>query len=93
VLGLGVRVVSWNHAASRELRDTADELVELNPHGATHRKGSPAVKCHEHQHLTAPGAVITDLSFAAEVGRSAFQSGPVRVCATTVRPVPDADQR
>jgi hypothetical protein len=24
--GLGVRVLSWNRAASRELRDTADEL-------------------------------------------------------------------
>ncbi|MFE2757948.1 NYN domain-containing protein [Actinosynnema sp. NPDC059335] len=30
--GLGVRVVSWKHAVSRELRDTADEFVELDPH-------------------------------------------------------------
>lgn len=30
--GIGIRVVSWAHAASHELRDTADEFVELDPH-------------------------------------------------------------
>jgi uncharacterized LabA/DUF88 family protein len=29
--GLRVRVVFWKHATSRELRDTADEFVELDP--------------------------------------------------------------
>jgi hypothetical protein len=29
--GIGVRVVSWNHAARRELRDTADKLVDSTP--------------------------------------------------------------
>jgi len=28
----GIRVVSWTHAVSRELRDTADEFVGLDPH-------------------------------------------------------------
>lgn len=30
--GIGIRVVSWAHAVSHELRDTADEFVELDPH-------------------------------------------------------------
>jgi len=30
--GLGVRVVSWSHAVSHQLRDAADEFVELDPH-------------------------------------------------------------
>lgn len=30
--GIGIRVVSWAHAVSRELRDTAEEFVELDPH-------------------------------------------------------------
>lgn len=30
--GFQVRVVFWKHATSRELRDTADEFVELDPH-------------------------------------------------------------
>jgi hypothetical protein len=30
--GLGVRVVSWSHAVSHQLRDSADEFVELDPH-------------------------------------------------------------
>jgi len=30
--GIGIRVVFWTHAVSRELRDTADEFVELDPH-------------------------------------------------------------
>ena len=30
--GLRVQVVFWKHATSRELRDTADEFVELDPH-------------------------------------------------------------
>lgn len=30
--GLGVRIVSWSHAVSHRLRDTADEFVELDPH-------------------------------------------------------------
>lgn len=30
--GLRVRVVFWRHATSRELRDTADEFVELDSH-------------------------------------------------------------
>jgi uncharacterized LabA/DUF88 family protein len=30
--GIGIRVVSWAHAVSRELRDTANEFVELDPH-------------------------------------------------------------
>ncbi|KUN75397.1 NYN domain-containing protein [Streptomyces griseoruber] len=30
--GLGVRVVSWSHAVSHQLRDTADEFIELDPH-------------------------------------------------------------
>jgi uncharacterized LabA/DUF88 family protein len=30
--GLKVRVVFWRHAASRELRETADEFNELDPH-------------------------------------------------------------
>jgi uncharacterized LabA/DUF88 family protein len=29
---LGVRVVSWSHAASRQLREAADEFIELDPH-------------------------------------------------------------
>ncbi|TLW89220.1 NYN domain-containing protein [Saccharomonospora piscinae] len=30
--GLKVRVVSWSHAVSHKLRDTADEFVALDPH-------------------------------------------------------------
>ncbi len=30
--GFRVRVVFWKHATSRELRDTANEFVELDPH-------------------------------------------------------------
>jgi uncharacterized LabA/DUF88 family protein len=30
--GLQVRVVFWKHATSRELRDTANEFVELDSH-------------------------------------------------------------
>ncbi len=30
--GLGVRVVSWSHAVNHQLRDTADEFVELDPY-------------------------------------------------------------
>jgi uncharacterized LabA/DUF88 family protein len=30
--GFGVRVVSWKHAASRELREAADDFVELDPY-------------------------------------------------------------
>ncbi|MEU8178677.1 NYN domain-containing protein [Microbispora hainanensis] len=29
---IGVRVVSWSHAVSRELRNTADEFIDLDPH-------------------------------------------------------------
>lgn len=29
---LGVRVVSWSHAAGRQLREAADEFIELDPH-------------------------------------------------------------
>lgn len=30
--GLRVRVVSWSHAVSRQLRDAADEFIELDSH-------------------------------------------------------------
>lgn len=30
--GIRVRVVSWAHAVSHELRDTADEFIELDPY-------------------------------------------------------------
>lgn len=33
--GFGVRVVFWSHAVSRELRDSADDFVVLDPHFET----------------------------------------------------------
>ncbi|WP_229400876.1 NYN domain-containing protein [Micromonospora okii] len=30
--GFPVRVVSWSHAVSHQLRDTADQFIELDPH-------------------------------------------------------------